>query len=259
MTTAFEEVLLGTNTWALRVISWQQSIYGVNKSNSGEYIGEHRLDLKCRMERRLLQGDLLVGENPTENLASLDFEIQLRGAQKIFSAFGKDATEDDENATGALPYHPPIPPEDLAGLSSRHIEDSKMGSVTGSVFFDDSALWEIGRSLPVLSDREVYLSVTIRATATPKPGLLVYEKHEYGPTTYRWSGQYALIVRDVALINREAKKPEFESPAEPEQTQGIEIATAIHRAAETVNKSIVRMGICLLIVLAFILLELWRR
>jgi hypothetical protein len=60
------------------------------------------------------------------------------------------------------------------------------------------------------------------------------------------------------LINREAKKPEFESPAEPEQTRSIEIATAIDRAAKTLNKSIVQMGIYLLIVLAAILFELWR-
>jgi hypothetical protein len=258
MTTASEEVLLGTNTWVLRVISWQQSIHGVNKSHSGEYIGEHRLDLKCRMERGLLQGDLLVGEDPTENLANLDFAIQLRGAQKIFSTFGKDATEDDENATGALLYYPPIPPpESLAGLPSRHIEESKTGSVTGSVWFDDPALWEIARSLPALSDREVYLSVTIRAAATPKPGLLVYERQEYGPTTYRWSGQYGLIVRGVSLINRAAKKPELEIPAEPEQTRDIEISTAIHRATETLNKTIVRMGIYLLIVLVAILFQLY--
>jgi hypothetical protein len=187
MTTRLEEVLLGTDTWVLRVMSWQQSIHGVNKSYSGDYpIGEHRLDLKCRMERGLLQGDLLVGENPTENLASLDFAIQLRGAQKIFSAWqAKDTTEDDENATGALLYNPPIPSESLAGLSSRAIEESKTGSVTGWAFFDDPALWEIARSLPVLSDREVYLSVTMRAAATPKPGLLVYERQGYGSPKYR--------------------------------------------------------------------------
>jgi hypothetical protein len=99
--------------------------------------------------------------------------------------------------------------------------------VTGWAFFDDPALWEIARSLPVLSDREVYLSVTMRAAATPKPGLLVYERQGYGSLKYRWSGQHALIVRDIALINREAKKPEFESPAEPEQTRGVEISTSI--------------------------------
>jgi hypothetical protein len=42
------------------------------------------------------------------------------------------------------------------------------------------------------------------------------------------------------------------------QTPGIEISTAIDRATETLNKSIVRVGICILIVLGAILLELWR-
>jgi len=239
MPTAIEEVLLGTDTWVLRVISWQQSVHGVNKSGLGDYpIGEHRIDLKCRLQRGLLQGDLLVGEEPTENLASLDFTIQLQGAQKIFSALqGKDTTQVEDNAMGGLLYHPPIPGESLAGLPSRLIEESKTGSVTGWAFFDDPALSDIVRSLPMLSNREVYLSVTIRAAATPKPGLLV---------------------QDVALINKEAEKPEFDSPAEPEQPPGIEVSRAIDRATETLNNSIVRMGIYILIVLGAILIELWR-
>jgi hypothetical protein len=49
-------------------------------------VGEHRIDLRCKLERGLLQGDLFVGENPTEHLIDLDFTIQLRGARKIFSA-----------------------------------------------------------------------------------------------------------------------------------------------------------------------------
>jgi len=232
MPTAIEEVLLGTDTWVLRVISWQQSVHGVNKSGLGDYpIGEHRIDLKCRLQRGLLQGDLLVGEEPTENLASLDFTIQLQGAQKIFSALqGKDTTQVEDNAMGGLLYHPPIPGESLAGLPSRLIEESKTGSVTGWAFFDDPALSDIVRSLPMLSNREVYLSVTIRAAATPKPGLLVYEKQERGTTTYRWSGQHWLVIQDVALINKEAEKPEFDSPAEPEQPPGIEVSRAIDRA-----------------------------
>jgi len=260
MTAALEELLLGTDTWLLRVMSWQQSVHGVNKAGSDDYpIGEHRLDLKCRMERGLLQGDLLVGEDPTENLASLDFTIQLRGAQKIFSALeGKHTTEDDVKSTGALVYDPAIPAENLTGLSARNIEESKTGSVRGWAFFDDPALWEIARSLPMLSAREVYLSLTIRAAASSKPGLLVYEKQGYGATTYRWSGQHGLVVQDVALMNRKAQTPVFESPAEPEQAPGMEVSTAIDRATETLNKSIVRMGIYILILLGAILLELWR-
>lgn len=100
--------------------------------------------------------------------------------------------------------------------------------------------------------------MTIRAAATPKPGLLVYEKQERGTTTYRWSGQHWLVIQDVALINKEAEKPEFDSPAEPEQPPGIEVSRAIDRATETLNNSIVRMGIYILIVLGAILIELWR-
>lgn len=283
MTTTGEKllhILLDTDTWVLRVISWQQSVHGVNKSGSGDYpIGEHRIDLKCRMERGLLQGDLLVGEDPSENLAGLDFTIQLRGAQKIFSALeGKDTTEDDEHATGLLRYDPPIPAENLAGLSTRIIEESKTGSVTGWALFDDGALWEVARSLPLLSDRRVYLSLTLRAAAAPEPGSLVYERHEDLPTTYRWPGKHGLVIQDIALFNTEAEKPASETPTEPEDPSGFEeaerpasetptepeepsefeITKAIERAAETLNKSIVRMSIYILILLGAILLELWR-
>ena len=85
--TATEETLLSTETLALKGAFWHQSIYAVKKSGSGDYpVGEHRIDLRCKLERGLLQGDLLVGENPTEHLNNLDFTIQLRGARKIFSA-----------------------------------------------------------------------------------------------------------------------------------------------------------------------------
>ena len=76
MITATEETLLGTHTLALKVASWHQSIHAVNKSGSGDYpVGEHRIDLRCKLERGLLQGDLLVGENPTEHSNNRDFTI----------------------------------------------------------------------------------------------------------------------------------------------------------------------------------------
>ena len=70
----------------------------------------------------------------------------------------------------------------------------KSGSVTGWAFFDDDALWEIARLFPIQPQREIYLSITARAAATPKPGLLIYEKQENLSTTYRWTGEQALVI-----------------------------------------------------------------
>jgi hypothetical protein len=71
---------------------------------------------------------------------------------------------------------------------------------------------------------------------------LIYEKQENLSTTYRWTGKQALVIQDVALLNRNAERP----------------SKAIDRATQTLNKSIVRMGIYILILLGAILLELWR-
>ena len=165
--TETEKVLLGTDTWFLKVLSWQQSVHGVNKPGSGDHSGENWVDLKCLMERGLLQGDLLVGENLTENLADLPFTIQLRAAGRPFSRMNeKETTEDDETSMGFLVYYPPIPAEHLSGLPIRHIEESKTGTISGWVFFDDVALWKIIRSLSMPMQRaSFFLSVTIPATA----------------------------------------------------------------------------------------------
>lgn len=194
--TATEETLLGTETLALEGAFWHQSIHAVKKSGSGDYpVGEHRIDLRCKLERGLLQGDLLVGENPTEHLNNLDFTIQLRGARKIFSALEtQDTTEDKKSAMGFLLYHSPILPKALRDYPPGIAEELKSGSVTGWAFFDDDALWEIARLLPIQPQREIYLSITARAAATPKPGLLIYEKQENLSTTYRWTGEQALVI-----------------------------------------------------------------
>lgn len=250
MTSAFEEVLLSTVTWLLKVVSWREAVHAVNKSGSENCLtGEHRIDLKCRMVRSLLQGDVLVGEDLTENLAALDFIIQLRGAPRMFAAMNQP-TEDDDKATGALVYYPPTPAE------RAHDGKSEAGSVTGSAFFDNAALWEIARSLSMLAERELYLIITMRAAATPKPGQLIYEIQDDRSTTYRWSGKYELILHDVALQNRPAEK-RGERVAEPEKPLAVQISEAIERSVEVLKGNISHMGVYVLILLGAILITLW--
>ncbi len=165
------DLLLGDKPLDLKVVSWQQSIHAVNKSGNGDYpIGEHRIELRCNLQQTLSQGDILVGEDPIESLSNLDFKIQLRGARKIFATLEtKTLSEEENNASGCLIYHSPIPPENLSGLSSRVIDESKTGSITGWAFFDDNFLWEISRLLTTQPEKEVHLWVTAKAARTPTP------------------------------------------------------------------------------------------
>jgi hypothetical protein len=263
--TASEQALLDTETWALRVISWKQWVHGLSKSSyEHNPLGEHRIDLQCRMERGLLRGDLLVGEDPVENLGDLNFKIQLRSAQRIFSEFeAKDITVNEKIATGFLVYQSPIPAEDLAGLPSRIIEESKTGSVTGWAFFPDAGLWEIARSLAVLPEREMHLSLTLRAAAGPEPGLLVYERQGHRPAAYRWSGKHWLIVHEIAFLNRPIEEPVLKNSME-RKDEASEILEAIDRAAETLNRSVLgisrgiaQIGVLVLVLLAAIMFGLW--
>jgi hypothetical protein len=246
-------------TLDLRMISWQDSIHGVNKSGKGDYpIGEHRIGIHCKLQRTLLQGDMLVGENPTENLIDLDFTLQLRDARRVFSALErKETSEDEEHTTGFLIYHPPIPPANLTGLSSRVTEESKTGSVTGWALFDEDVLWQISSLITSQSEHEIHVWITVKAAETPKPGLLTYEIHSHRPAIYRWSGKEALVLRDVAMVTtNRAKTASEDSETDEDKPNGILLA--IKHAAESINKNIIRMVIFILVIHGAILLELWR-
>ena len=156
--------------------------------------------------------------------------------------------EDDENATGALVYYPPIP--------AKHSYDgrSSAGSVMGVAFFDKAALWEIGRSLSMLAEREIFLITTLRASATPNPGQLIYETQANRSTTYRWPGKHGLILYDVAFQNRAAEKKD---EPEPEKPLAVQVSETIERAMGSLRSNITQIGICILILLGAILITLW--
>jgi hypothetical protein len=85
--------------------------------------------------------DYVVGENPVEDLTSLDFSIEIRSGEKFYADFAAshpDAQDPARTLTndfaGFLEYHSPIL-SSLDGLPSREIEQAKSGSITGYVIF----------------------------------------------------------------------------------------------------------------------------
>jgi hypothetical protein len=238
------DALFGESTLDLKIIEWKKSIHGVNKSGKGDYpIGELRIRIGCKLQRTL-SGDILVGENPIESLTNLDFTLQLRGVRKLLLALEtEDTSEVEEHATGFLIYHAPIL--------------SEIGSVTGWAFFDDDVLWRISSLLIKQPENDVHVQMTAKAAATPKSGLLTYETQPNQPTTYRWSGKEALVLRDVAVvITNPAKAAPEELETDEDKTN--EILLSIERAAESINKNLTKMVIFILAILGAILLELWR-
>ena len=74
-----------------------------------------------------------------------------------------------------------------------------------------------------------------KAAATPKSGLLTYETQPNEPTTYRWSGKEALVLRDVAVVITNPAKAAPED-LETNEDRTNEILSAIEHAAELINK-----------------------
>jgi hypothetical protein len=235
-------VLFGSSTIVLEIMSWKQSVHGVNKSGISDLpIGEHRIDLDCVLPSSLLAPEWMVGDNPTERLTGLRFKIHLRGAQKVFAGINTEtASEDSKNITGLLLYHPPIPPESLAGLSTDIIEESKTGSITGWGLFDDDTLWKISHLLTTRSVGHMELWVTFRATRAPTAGTMTYETREFRPMTYRWAGKDALALWDVAVVTRSPEKtePDPDFDATPEN----EIVAAIRAAKESFTRTVLKVG-----------------
>jgi hypothetical protein len=102
--------------------------------------------------------------------------------------------------------------------------------------------------------REIFLITTLRASATPNPGQLIYETQANRSTTYRWPGKHGLILYDVAFQNRAAEKKD---EPEPEKPLAVQVSETIERAMGSLRSNITQIGICILILLGAILITLW--
>lgn len=232
---AFIDTLIRDKTLHLKVLSWQQSVHGVCKSDDGEYpVGQHRISLRCRYFDQLRRSDVLVGVQ--RNLSDLDFNIQLCSANQIFEGSGALASatagSQDGLAVGGIVYH---------------------GSeVTGAAFFNDNTLWQISRLLTTQVERGVHLLVTVNAATAPTPGWLTYQSET---ETYRWLGEKGLVVRDVSIVTEEMPP---EVPIDPDEHHRENISAAIADAKNALVKTATRMGAYILAMLGAILVELWR-
>jgi hypothetical protein len=263
---AITDVLLGSKTLDLRVVSWRQILHGVSRGASRQHPDDHRIELQCRLHQSLLEGAIIVGENPTESesLGDIEFSLELRSAQRVFSEFDEKNPDSDtgKNAVGILMYNAPISPDSLAGLPSRVIEKSKTGSINGWIFYGDRSLAEISRLLMAEPRQEIHIWTTVKATSKATPLSLTYETKTYHPTSYRWDAKNnPLEVTEARVVVTTAAEP-AEGSATPEPIVRAPVSTvseAITDSIRSLDTKVGRLGWTIVVLLGALLIELWRR
>jgi hypothetical protein len=96
-------------TLNLKVVSWRLFFHRANREQSDDHV----VEVRCRLERRLLGGRIIIVGTPNEDLADLKISIEIRSPQ-------------DKTTGGWLRYYPPI-------SSADGVVDEKTGS--GWVYF----------------------------------------------------------------------------------------------------------------------------
>jgi hypothetical protein len=71
------DVLLGSKTFDLRVISWRQFLHGVSRGANRQHPDDHRIELRCRFHKSFFEDAIVVGENPAEAASLGDIEFSL--------------------------------------------------------------------------------------------------------------------------------------------------------------------------------------
>jgi hypothetical protein len=262
------DVLLGNKILDLRVVSSRQIFHGASRNMDRESLHDHRVELKCNVQRTLSDNGVVVGDHPEEILEDLEFSIELRSAQKIFGELDAKRVEEVMDARGFLQYHPPIPPEQLAGLPPSVIEESKKGSVTGWVFFGNETMRDVARLLVTEPHQEIHLAVTVSATRSPTQSSLTYETKEYHPTRYRWHAHKEwLVVKEARIVAipraataaQDAPNATAEDAPNATAEPSIQIVSQkISDALDTLNSNFRTLQYTLLIGFILILFELWR-
>jgi hypothetical protein len=263
---AITDVLLGSKTFDLRVISWRQFLHGVSRGADRQHPDDHRIELQCRLHQSVLEGAIIVGENSTESesLGDIEFSLEIRSAQRVFSEFDEKNPDSDEgkNTVGILMYNAPISSGSLAGLPSSVIEKSKTGSISGWIFHGDSSLAEISRLLMVEPRPEIHIWTTVKAASKATPLSLTYETKMYHPTSYRWEAKNnPLEVTEARVVVTTATVPTKDS-AIPEPIVGSSASTVSEAIADSIRSldtKVGRLGLTIVVLLGAILIELWHR
>ncbi len=281
------DVLLGSKTFDLRVISWRQFLHGVSRGADRQHPDDYRIELQCRLHQSLLEGAVIVGENPmeTESVGDIEFSLELRSAQRVFYDFDKANPDSDEgkNAVGILMYNAPISPDGLAGLPSSVIEKSKTSSITGWIYYGERSLAEISRLLMVEPRPDIQIWITVKAASKSTPLSLTYEKKMYHPASYRWDAknnplevtEARVVVTAATASTGDSAIPEpiveppvstaseaTEDSAILEPIVGSPVSTASEVIADSIRSldaKVGRLGLTIVVLLCALLIELWRR
>jgi hypothetical protein len=134
-TEALHHLLRGT-TLNLRVVSWRLFFHGTSREQSDDLI----IEVRCRLERGLLAGRIIVGAEK-EDLNDLKISIEIRSPQ-------------EKSAEGWLRYYPPI-------SSGDGVVDEKTGSVMGRILFGNDTIREISRLLTLQNAPDLSIGVTV--------------------------------------------------------------------------------------------------
>jgi hypothetical protein len=253
-------MLLGNPAIVLKIMSWKQSVHGVNKSGTGDFrVGEHRIHVNCVLPPPSWEESVwLVGNGSSrQKMTDLTFDIELIGAQKIFAKMDtKTASEDSEKIVGLLTYYPPTARKDLPPQSSTEmIEQAEAGSISGWALFDEDTLWRVSHLLTTQPAGEIELWLTVRARGAPTEGAVTFEKpKEFHPLVFHWTGNEGLPIWNVAIVTKSPEKTESEADKPPQN----EIVTAIRETTDSFISIFQKIGIGIALLLGLLLIELWR-
>jgi hypothetical protein len=210
---AIHHLLRGTML-NLKVVSWRLFFHGTSREQS-----ELMIEVRCRLERRLLAGRIIVGvEN--EDLSNLEISIEI-GSQQ------------EKSAAGWLRYHPPI-------SSGDGVVDEKTGSVVGQILFADDTVREISRLLTLQPAPDLSIGVTVN---------LDHQTSQMY-SDYRWDGKELLEIEEAVMVA--ANTPVTAEEPEHEEPPILRIARTIANGVDKLNHlntRIANMGLFVAIVL----------
>ena len=216
---ALHHLLRGT-TLNLKVVSWRLFFHGTSREQSDDLI----IEVRCRLERGLLAGRIIVGAE-NEDLSDLKISIEIRSAQ---------------SAPGWLRYNPPI-------SSGDGVVDEKTGSVDGCVFFGNDTMREIARLLTLQPAPDIRIGVTVNLDRETSQ---MYSDLKWDGEELLEIAEAVMVVANVPVIT--PPKPDVEEPPI------LVIARAIQNSVDKLNTRVGNLAILLTIAFVCILIELWR-
>ena len=195
-----DDVFYGNKTLELKVVAWRQFLHGASRANKG-CIDDHRIELHCRLQHALQEGEITIGESELENLRDANCLIEIRSAQKVFADFESEnpGSEDGKDVQGVLHYSDAANSTDHFIAPPRGAHDASQ-TIKGWIYFGVDTVREISRLLTLQPEYEIHIGITVKATAAPTPNSLTYKPSGHHRITYHWDAREWLGITKAVLI-----------------------------------------------------------